>query len=358
MPDSKNGRPAQPGSAQDTTAPGSADSQLTTVLLSVRESATKINPFITMLVNALRADPTVSVEFFSWPRALTSSYDVFHIHWPEAVTRGPSRLRRATSLLFSLLLLLKLRISRTKIVRTAHNLAPHESGWPGEQLILQSFDRATDAWITMNAHTPLPAGSRRHVIPHGHYRDWYQVPAAVRAHGPEILYFGLVRSYKGVDTLAAAFSAASELTDFRLRILGKPDPSGISVVLQQLIDDDPRIEPDFRFVPDTELAAAIAQSSLVVLPYKNMHNSGAVLLALSLDTQVLIPANPITRDLQAEFGSDVVKLFEGDLTSNALCLAIAELPESGFAGRVDMSSREWPLIAESHANVYREVRTW
>ncbi len=327
-------------------------------MLSVRESATKINPFVTMLVDALRADPSVTVEFFSWPRALTTRYDVFHIHWPEAVTRGPSRLRRATSLLLSVLLLAKLRFSRTRIVRTAHNLAPHESGWPGERLILKAFDRSTTAWITMNAHTPLPVGSRQYVIPHGHYRDWYLVPEHAPEHGPELLYFGLVRSYKGVDTLAAAFSHADDLADHRLRILGKPDPSGISAVLQQLIDANPRIEPDFRYVPDTELAAAIARARLVVLPYKNMHNSGAVLLALSLNTPVLIPSNPITHDLRTEFGSSFVKLFEGELTSDALSAAVAELPADGLEGDVDMTSRDWTSIARSHANVYREVSTW
>jgi beta-1,4-mannosyltransferase len=325
------------------------------VLLSVRESATKINPFVTLLVDALREDGQVEVEFFSWPAAFSGRYDVFHIHWPEAITRGPSRFQRAASLVLSSLLLARLRLTRTGVVRTAHNLTPHESGWPGERGILHAYDRATTEWITMNRHTPVPARGRRTVIPHGHYRDRYQAAAPSTTPGRTLLYFGLVRSYKGVDALATAFSKAPALADFRLRILGKPDPSGVSPELQQLIADDPRIEPDFRYVPDDELAAAIAESRLVVLPYRKMHNSGAVLLALSLHTPVLVPDNPITQDLRDEFGGNVVKVFSGDLTSDALSSAVAELADDGVSEPIDMTSRDWSTIARSHVDVYRRA---
>lgn len=328
------------------------------VLLSVRESATKINPFVTLLVDALRQEGQVEVEFFSWPAAFAGHYDVFHIHWPEAVTRGPSRFQRAASLVLSSLLLLRLRLTNTGVVRTAHNLTPHESGWPGERQILHAYDRATTEWITLNRHTPVPEHGRRTVIPHGHYRDWYRVGAPTSSAERSLLYFGLVRSYKGVDTLATAFSQSRELADYRLRILGKPDPSGVSPELERLIDGDSRIEPDFRYVPDDVLATAIAESSLVVLPYRKMHNSGAVLLALSLHTPVLVPDNPITRDLREEFGGEVVKLFSGELTSDSLSTAVAELAKGGVAAPIDMTSRDWTTIALAHADVYRKAASW
>lgn len=325
------------------------------VLLSVRRSATKINPFVTLLVEALRADGRVEIDFFSWPTAFSGRYDVFHIHWPEAITRGPSRFQRAASLVLSSFLLLRLRLARTGVVRTAHNLTPHESGWPGERQILSAYDRATSEWITMNRHTPVPTDGHRSVIPHGHYRDRYQVPTPASNSSRTLLYFGLVRSYKGVDTLSAAFSTAPALTDFRLRILGKPDPSGISPDLQRLIDDDPRIEADLRYIPEDVLASAISDASLVVLPYRKMHNSGAVLLALSLNTPVLVPDNPITRDLREEFGGDVVKLFQGELTSDALSWAVKELDDSALVTPIDMTSRDWTTIAQSHVSVYRRA---
>ena len=161
-----------------------------------------------------------------------------------------------------------------------------------------------------------------------------------------------------MDTLAVAFSGASAIDGFRLRILGKPDPAGVSPELRRLINEDPRIEPDFRYVPDDILTAAIASASLVVLPYRKMHNSGAVLLALSLNTPVLVPDNPITQDLQEEFGGDFVKLFSGELTSESLDAAVSELAEGSTSTRIDMTTRDWSTIAHQHAIVYRRASSW
>ncbi len=60
------------------------------------------------------------------------------------------------------------------------------------------------------------------------------------------------------------------------------------------------------FAPDADLVREISMSEMVVLPYRFMHNSGAVLLALSLDRPVLVPDNEVNRLLEIEVGSDWV----------------------------------------------------
>nr|BFF20239.1 hypothetical protein GCM10025730_37600 [Promicromonospora thailandica] len=77
------------------------------------------------------APPEVSVRTFSWPRALVGSYDVFQLHWPESLVRHPTRLGSAVKRFLTRMLLLRLWATRTPLVRTAHNLAPHEAGDPG-----------------------------------------------------------------------------------------------------------------------------------------------------------------------------------------------------------------------------------
>ncbi|MBM4515638.1 hypothetical protein GS432_01345 [Rhodococcus hoagii] len=56
-----------------------------------------------------------------------------------------------------------------------------------------------------------------------------------------------------------------------------------------------RVSSALGFAPDADLVREISMSEMVVLPYRFMHNSGAVLLALSLDRPVLVPDNEVNR---------------------------------------------------------------
>ena len=92
------------------------------VLQSFPPPRSTTNPYVVMLADSLRALPTVEVRYFSWKTALLSRYDVFHAHWPEILASGRSPLRKLVRQALFVLLLLKLRITRTPAVRTLHNL--------------------------------------------------------------------------------------------------------------------------------------------------------------------------------------------------------------------------------------------
>jgi beta-1,4-mannosyltransferase len=324
------------------------------VLLSVRRPGTRDNPYTTLLVDALRKQAGVEVEYFTWKRAIIGSYDVLHIQWPESLLRGRNALRRVAALIFCTILLVRLRVFRTPVVRTAHNLVPHERGSLIERRFLERLDASTSMWITLNAHTPVPRGASRALIPHGHYRDWYTAsPRSERDRN--VLYFGLIRSYKGVDQLLHAFSEISA-PSFRLRVLGMPSSDDEGARLAAHIQAAADVDSTLEHIPDDELAEAISDSELVVLPYRNLHNSGSALLALSLNTPVLVPANDVTRDLQEEFGADHVHLFTGELTGHSLFEAFSRAHDRGGRQAVlPMDGRNWDVIAAAHAQVYRSV---
>ena len=52
---------------------------------------------------------------------------------------------------------------------------------------------------------------------------------------------------------------------------------------------DPRITAVLRYVTDAELVDEVGRAELVILPYHEMHNSGAILVAMSLGRPVLAP---------------------------------------------------------------------
>ncbi|TFD69795.1 glycosyltransferase [Cryobacterium ruanii] len=320
------------------------------VLQSFPEGRATTNPYLLQLSRSLA--PHVEVLGFTWRRALTGRYDVFHVHWPEILLQGRTPGRALAKRMLSRLLLARLRMCRTAVVRTVHNVRSHESAPRHDQKLLQSFDRRTTLWIRLNPFTPVPAGALKRTIPHGDYRDWYSnhVPGAP-VHG-RLLYFGLIRAYKGVDGLVDSFRHLDDGDASSLHIVGAPHSGELAQRLQRAAGGDPRINFVLRHASDAELADAIGAAELVVLPYAEMHNSGAVLLALSLDRPVLVPTSTVTMALAVEVGPDWVITYAGPLSAQVLTDALAHTRRTRSAPAPDLTHRRWAVGAADHVEAY------
>jgi len=310
----------------------------------VREST---NPYVVEL-NRLLADRVTLVQF-SWRALLTGRWEVFHLHWPDAMVRraGPVRSLGACVLLSAGVL--RARWSGRRIVRTLHNVEPHERQGLVVRATLRLVDRATNGWIRLNDHTPSPPHGFVVTIPHGTYADWYaDAPHPARVPG-RLVYAGLVRPYKGVDDLIATFEQLDG-PDLSLHVSGRPADADYGRTVARLANRDPRIVVDLRHVPDDVLAREIGEAMLVVLPYREMHNSGAALLALSLDRPVLVPANGVTDALACEVGEQWVQRFSGELDADALRRALEAV--RALVGSPDLSARSWEAIADAHVAAF------
>ena len=267
---------------------------------------------------------------FSWRTALFGRYDVLHVHWPELLMRGVDRPRTWARHVLCTLLLARLRLRRTAVVRTVHNVEPHETGSRFERALLAWFDRSTTHWITLTSSTALPAGRTSTVIPHGHYREWfaeYQVPATVP---DRLLFFGLVRSYKGVLSLVETSRDWPE-PRATLHVLGRPHPPSYGAEVEACAAPDDRVRLVLEHVDDATLAEEIGQAELVVLPYREMRNSGALLLALSLGRPVLAPVTPTTAEIADEVGPGWVISDDPPLTAGVLATALGEVRSNARA---------------------------
>ncbi|WP_236836171.1 glycosyltransferase [Blastococcus sp. KM273129] len=296
------------------------------------------------------APPDVDVRLFTWWTALFGRYDVLHVHWPELLVRD-SRGIGARILKRRLLavLLLRLRLQRIPLVWTAHNLGPHEEGSAAEQRALAKLSRRIDLVIRLNEASPA-VGGEVWLIPHGHYRDAFAPHRKPEAEPGRVLYFGLIRPYKGVDQLIEAFEKLPR-SDARLRIVGQPHPGQAEGVLEACARD-PRISSTLRFVDDAELVDEICRAQLVVLPYRGfMHNSGSLLAGLSLGRPVLVPSSPTNEALAEEVGPGWVLQHTGDLTPEVLEAALdstVALPDE--PPRLD--GRDWAWIGCRHRDAY------
>jgi GT2 family glycosyltransferase len=328
------------------------------VLASARELRATTNPYIVQLVETLRQRDDTEVVLFGFARAIAGRYDVFHVHWPELLlTSARTPLRRLARRLLTTAFILRLRLTRTPVVRTWHNLVRPDGLSRWDHRLLDALERRTRHVIRLTDQTAPPLDVPTSTIVHAHYRDWFEPVTEALAEPVEtverrVLYFGLIKPYKGVEQLLEAVADSPE-ADLDVRLVGSPSDPVLADQVRAAAAADARISADLTYADDATLAAEIAAATLVVLPYKAMHNSGALLLALSLDTPVLAPGNEVNRRLAEEVGEGWLHLFEGTISIEDLERALKAVAANPPEGRPDLSAREWPESAALHAAVFR-----
>jgi len=135
------------------------------------------------------------------------------------------------------------------------------------------------------------------VMPHGPYHHVVTSETARAEAGDEspfrLLYFGVIRPFKGVEDLVAAFSSLDrdQASQFRLSVVGEtwegwtiPDEAIARSPHTDLIE---RVD---RYVSDEELAAYVAAADAIVLPYHRSSLSGPLHIALTAGLPVIVTA--------------------------------------------------------------------
>jgi glycosyltransferase involved in cell wall biosynthesis len=105
-------------------------------------------------------------------------------------------------------------------------------------------------------------------------------------------------------------------------------------------------------VPDDDIQRYLRAADLVVLPFRDITNSGSALLALSFDRPVLVPALGAMGELQALAGADWVRTYDEDLTPDLLARAL-DWAVRRPPGAPRLDALEWPEIARQTLSVYR-----
>ena len=164
-------------------------------------------------------------------------------------------------------------------------------------------------------------------------------------------FFGLIRPYKGVEELLAAFAGTGP--DVRLTVGGRPQHDDLEALLRDAAARDTRLTLELGHLTDAELVDRIGRSALVVLPYRAALNSGVALAALSLARPVLMPVNEATEVLAQEMGADWVRLYEGELTAEILAAELGRTTE--LTGTPDLSARRWSETGAAHLAAFREA---
>lgn len=327
------------------------------VLWSVRQPGFDANPFVTSL--AASVESGAKVVYFSWPDALLGKYDLVHLHWPEDLFRARRKTVRALKYVLFILLAARLKMCHTPVIWTVHNNAPHEGVSRFESMLLKVCMSLVTKRVFMTAAQRKMFGDTEQdlVIRHGHYRESYPSANAERRHGEgSFLYFGFVRRYKGVEKLLESFSSLpTSLGQYQLTIAGRPNPAEYGQELISEYGEISNVQWLLDFQSKERTSELFAEADVVVLPYKKMINSGALLLGLSLGKPVLAPRNTVTEEIQQEVGLQWLHLYEGEVTGTDLLKALRCSHNNSIELKPDLSLREWKLIGAEYLTSYSSL---
>ncbi len=251
------------------------------------------------------------------------------------------------------------------LVLTAHDVLPREprGGQLGAQRRL--YERV-DAVVVHSEHgrarlvqTLGVDASKVHVIAHGAFEHLTRagttpLPDALNAvRKPVVLCFGLIRPYKGVDVLLDAWRAAEP--DAELWIVGMPRMD----VEPLRAASPPSVRWVPRFIADDELAAYFRRADLVVLPYREIDQSGVLFTALAFGAPLLLSAVGGFPEVAARGAAALVAAGDAGALAGELRRLLDD-PEarSALAAGARAAAAgpySWDAIARTHVGLYERL---
>ena len=186
-----------------------------------------------------------------------------------------------------------------KVVSILDNVIPHEPHWFDKPLT-RYFLRGCDGFVTLSQSVTddllrLQPGARYTLLPHplySHFGPRLERKEAAAALGIDptkktLLFFGLIRDYKGLDILLEAFRDLPE--DYQLVIAG--EPYGSFDKYRELIDSIPgrdriRVFPDY--IRDSEVKKFFSAADVTVLPYRSATQSGISSVSYHFEVPMIV----------------------------------------------------------------------
>jgi glycosyltransferase involved in cell wall biosynthesis len=201
------------------------------------------------------------------------------------------------------------------------------------------------------------------VVPHGHYRQIYKNRCSrekarnrldISPQARVILYFGQIRPYKNIGVLLKAFGQFLD-PDAVLVIAGKASSPALQKEIVAAASSDPRVRLWMDFIPPRRVQYFFNVADLVVLPYRDVLNSGSALLALSFNRAVLVPDLGAMGELKTQVGADWVCTYPGELNETILSSGLAWGTTSQRASVAPLGAYDWDEIARLTLNAYWQV---
>jgi len=301
---------------------------------------------------------------------------ILHLHWQHPYLAGPGALAGIGKPIVFLAQVALLKLLGVRIVWTVHNLRDHEST---DDRLEVFFSRVlawmVDAVVAHSDHAKseivrlfrIKRAGKVHVIPHGSFATYFpntvsrasaRSSLGIAGDRSVFLFLGLVRPYKGVLELIAAFKALKQ-QDATLIIAGKSPRSKWAEEVEAACAEDPAIMLRLEFIPHESVQVYMNAADVVVTPYRDVLTTGGVILAMSFGKPVVAPALGCIPEILDDAGGVIYPAGSGENLLGALRSALdarADWARMGAHNRALVEKLPWEHIAEDTLALYASLR--
>ena len=237
----------------------------------------------------------------------------------------------------------------TKVISVLHNIIPHEPKI-GDLMFNRFFVRQNHACITLSQAVSkdlkiLSPTKKYSFHPHPIYEHFgakiSKKTACEQLKLPKdkktILFFGLIRDYKGLDILLEAFANLSD--EYSLVIAGEcyeKVTKYLDLIAKNKNKD--RIFKFIRYIPDQEVPLLFSAADLLVLPYRTATQSGVVAVSYHFDLPVVVTDVGSLKEL---VGKHELGLVVSKPNSNQVSTAIETFFEEGLQAKFQRNIQQF-----------------
>jgi glycosyltransferase involved in cell wall biosynthesis len=191
---------------------------------------------------------------------------------------------------------------KTKVIAIVDNAIPHEKR-PGDKMFSSYFLKSCDGYLTMSQKVlhdlqQFTDSTTKLFTEHPLYTSFGEVEEKIKArkhlrideNGKYLLFFGLIRRYKGLDLLLEAMADERvKNLNVKLLVAGEyyEDSAYYDEIISRLHLKD-RVELHTKFIPNEEVKWYFSACDLVAQTYHTATQSGVTKIALQFDKPSLV----------------------------------------------------------------------
>ncbi len=332
------------------------------------------NPYIELFYNPLSCHdfekhPTVNFLDKNFDASL-DDMDIIHFHWLSSYYNISNLRYTFTNALSLINAFRKIKKHNKKLIFTCHNLMPHESTSKiADYLVRFAIMRYADLVVVHSNSAKqkikkLFFRSKNILnIYHGNYIKTYpnlispetaREKFGITPNEKVFLFFGAIRPYKGLENLIRAFKS-KKIQNTKLLIAGKPISKEYQQEIFNIIEGDPNIICDLKFIEDEDVQNYFNAADICVFPFDRILTSGSLLLALSFGLPAIIPN---VKSISEYASSDVAITFDQANLAESLEIAHHKLRKN-WADRKTVldwvKQFDWDKSAQSFSDAIRNL---